>query len=301
MVSRELFPDAAQASFDREVLDGREVTVAAVVQSAMTLPLLAPLRLVAVRHCQALAGKGSGALAGYCASPSPGACLLLLADESLAASRDRKEHWLLAAVPPAFAVTLAPRQGRSLEEWLRRRAADEGFTVSEEAARTLVQWVGDDAAALLGEVRKAALAGGSENRSVGVREVGSVVGEHRLSGVFDLTRAVERRDVGAALRTLDALLATEEPMLLLTLLTREVRTAWTIREWLRGGQSVEQIARTVRRPAPVVQAHAAAATSGSAAAWPARLRRCWEVERRVKSGGEARAELAALVAELCER
>ena len=29
------------------------------------------------------------------------------------------------------------------------------------------------------------------------------------------------------------------------------------------------------------------------------LERCWDVERRLKSGGEPRAELTALVAELC--
>jgi hypothetical protein len=31
----------------------------------------------------------------------------------------------------------------------------------------------------------------------------------------------------------------------------------------------------------------------------AKLRRCWEVERRLKSGGAAHAEMAALVTELC--
>ena len=49
----------------------------------------------------------------------------------------------------------------------------------------------------------------------------------------------------------------------------------------------------------VIQGYAAAATATSGATAAARLRRCWDVERRLKSGGDARAELAALVAELC--
>jgi hypothetical protein len=49
---------------------------------------------------------------------------------------------------------------------------------------------------------------------------------------------------------------------------------------------------------PVVKAYAAA-QGGEAA--PARLERCWEAERRVKSGGDARAELTALVVALCGR
>jgi DNA polymerase-3 subunit delta len=197
-------------------------------------------------------------------------------------------------------VTLPSRQGGALEPWLRRRAAAEGLGVSEEAARLLVQLVGDDAASLLGEVRKAALAGGPQNQAVGVKEVTTVVGERRVSGVFDLTRAVERRDPGQALRTLESLLSTEEPMLLLALLTREARTAWTIQEWSRRGQGVEQIARTLRRPVPVVQAFVAVSAGGASAAID-RLRRCWEAERRLKSGGDARAELTALVVALCGR
>src|SRR5437762_14329503 len=103
------------------------------------------------------------------------------------------------------------REGRSAEAWLRQRAGAEGLTISEEAARLLVQWVGEDGATLLGEARKAALAGGHDNHAVGVEEVTAVVGEHRLSGVVDLTRAAQRREAGSALLTLDRLLAAEEP------------------------------------------------------------------------------------------
>ena len=125
-MSHALCGDPAAAIFDREVLDGREVSTATIVQSAMTLPVAAPMRLVAVRHCQALPAKGRESLAEYCARPNPGACLLLLADESLIASRDRKEHWLLGAVPSGSVVTLPARQGAALEQWLRRRAARKG-------------------------------------------------------------------------------------------------------------------------------------------------------------------------------
>ena len=122
-MSHALCRDPGAAVFDREVLDGREASAAAIVQSAMTLPVAAPMRLVAVRHCQALPAKGREILAEYCARPNPATCLLLLADEALTASRDRKEHWLLGAVPSGAVVTLPIRQGAALEQWLRRRAA----------------------------------------------------------------------------------------------------------------------------------------------------------------------------------
>jgi DNA polymerase-3 subunit delta len=299
-VSRALFPDPAYAAFDREILDGREVSVEQMVSAALTLPFGAAARLVAVRHCQALASKGGEALGEYAARPSPTSVLLLLGDESLRAGRDRKsDHWLLGVVPGSAVVEPVARRGRALEEWLRQRAQLDGLTVSEGAARLLVSWVGDDPALLVAEVRKAALAGGPDNRSVGEAEVRAVVGEHRVSGVFDLTRALERRDLALALRTLDALLATEEPMLLIAMLTREVRTAWTVQLWRRAGQSVEQIGRILRRPPAAIESILGSLGGDSPASLGGKLRRCWEVEHALKSSGQPRAELAVLVTDLC--
>jgi DNA polymerase III subunit delta len=297
--TRGLFREPGEAALGREIFEGAEVSVDDVVRAASTLPFMSAMRLVAVRRCQALSAKGADTLAAYARDPNPSTALLLLADESLSASRDRRDHWLLGSVPAGSAVSLAMRGGRSAEAWLRQRAATEGLTVSEEAARLLVQWVGDDGASLLGEARKAALAGGPDNHAVGVKDVTAVVGEHRLSGVFDLTRAVQRREVGTALRTLDRLLATEEPMRLLALLTADVRATMTVADLAARGQGPEQIARVVRKPAPVVDAIARGPAAAPAGVLARRLERCWEAERRLKSSGEPHAELTALVADLC--
>src|SRR3989442_872397 len=216
--TRGLFPDRASAAWGREVFDGRERGVDEIVRSAMTLPLGSGRRLVAVRRAQALAAKGADALTVYAASPNPATCLLLLADEPLRASRDRRvDHWLLTGLP-ATAIVELPTRGS--------------------------------------------------------------------------------RDLAGALKTLDRLLATEDAPLLLSVLARDVRTAWTALAWRRRGRPVEEIARTLRRPPAVIEA-LTGPTSGSEALFAWRLRRCWDADRRLKSSGEPRAEMAALVADLC--
>jgi DNA polymerase-3 subunit delta len=299
-VTSAMFADDSELVLGREVIDGREADAELVARSAMTLPFMTAARLVVVRRAQALPVKGASSLAAYAADPNPTTRLLLLADEPLQASRDRKnDHWLLDAILADCAIVLPARTGRQLAEWLRQRAAEEGITLAAEAAHTLVQWVGDDSARLLGEVRKAALVNAGTARTVGTREISAVVGEQRMSDVFELTRAVERRDTGQALRLLDRLLVTEEPIRLLALLTRGVRSAWTVRDMHTRGQPVDQIARVLRLPIPVVEKLVAQAVAQSEAAAIARLQRCWEVERSLKSGGAAHAEMAVLVAELC--
>jgi DNA polymerase III subunit delta len=301
VVSAAIFTDASSGALDREVLDGRETSADAVARSAMTLPFLAPRRLVVVKHAEALSARNNDTLREYLATPSPSACLLLLAEESLRADRTRKtDHWLLQAVPRGSAIELAPLRGPALERALQQRARVDGLEVSDEAARLLVQFVGDDLGLLLGETRKAALAGGPDNRRIGAAEVSAVVGEHRLSDLFDLVRAVERGERGRAQAVLDQLLrAGEEPLRLLGFLCGEVRTMWTVKEGARRGLPTAELARRLRRPPAALDRILARAEALDASDLARRLWRCWQVELAIKTGGRPRAEMAILIADLC--
>lgn len=294
-LTRVCCPDPTLLALNRECFDARETGTEAIVRSALTLPVLAPFRLVAVKESQALLAKGSRPLEEYARAPNASTCLLFLAGEALPAT-----HWLLKLIPPGAVVAVRPPTGRGLPGWLRLRAAASRLSLSEEAAQLLVQWVGEDLTRLVGELEKASLWAGADRDSVGVDEVKAVVGEHRLRSVFDLTRAVERRALGPALAMLEALLdGGEEPLGLLGMLTREVRLTWLTKEWLKNGRSPEEIARLLHRPLPAVEAFLARAESCSGAALSRQLSRCWEVERRLKAGGVARPELTALLADLC--
>lgn len=303
-----LLPGTAASAFDREVLDGREATVAVALNAAATLPVLAACRLVVVRRAQGLPAKGAEELTAYARDPNPSTCLLFLADESLAGSWDRKAHWLLGALPPSVVVALPAPGGtegegraRGRAQWLRERARDEGLTVSLEAALLLVERAGEDGAALLGEARKAALGRGPDNYDVERAEVDALVGESRGRGLFDLPRAVEAGDVAKALVVLETLLASEPAPVLLAVLAREVRSLWAVSVLAARGLHPERIAPMVKAKPWVVKNQLPAAVSVPAGVWEERLARCWQVENRLKSGGDARAELTALVAELCRR
>src|SRR3989442_6979452 len=142
----------------------------------------------------------------------------------------------------------------------------------------------------------AALEVAADSGSVGVKEVAAIVGEHRLADIFELTRAVQRRDLPLALRTLERLLAIEEPMRMLVLLTRDLRVAWAVRTLVERGQPPAEIARALRLPPAVVEA---LGHGDPAALLAEKLRRCWEVERQVKSGGEPRAGLTRVGSDPC--
>ncbi len=257
-LTRAVCSDPGLLAMSREVLEAREAGAEGIVRAAETLPWGTPRRLVVARGVEALGAKQALPLVEYLRAPNPTTVLAVAVSQPLASS-----HWLRSAVPAAAVVEIPQLAGRALEGWLLSRASADGLELEEDAAQLLIALVGDDPAALAGEMGKAALAGGPENRRVGAAEVRAVVGEHRSHEVFELTRAVERRDAAAALHLLERLLASgEEPLRILAILS---------------GQS--------RRAAPRVAV--------------ARLERCWQVERRLKLGGAPRPELAVLVVLLC--
>jgi DNA polymerase-3 subunit delta len=293
-VTRGLFPEGADLSLLRETFDSRETDAESLVQSALVLPWGEGRRLVIARGVEGL--KSGEALAAYVRSPNPTTVMLLLAGQTLAAS-----HWLMSAMPPASIVPVLALTGRQLVAWLTTRASTDGFALAPDAAALLVELSGNDLVQLLGDVEKAALAGGPDNRRVGIAEVRAVVGEHRLRHIFELTRALEARDAGAALSVLERLLnAGEEPLGVLGMLAREVRALWLTSEQLRQGRREDDIARSLRRP-PAAAAAVIARAGAMGPEGPARLlARCWDVERRLKLSGLARPELSLLITDLCE-
>lgn len=294
--TRACCPDPGLGSLNRECFDAREIGCATILRSALTLPVLAPARLVVVKETDALAAKEGQLLGEYAAAPNPSTRLLLLAGELLPAT-----HWLLKVVPPAAVVPVRAPAGRELLAWLRDRASAHGFTLGDEAAQLLIQLVGEDLTALAGELEKTMLWAGGAGGRIGTDAVEAVVGERRARSVFDLTRALERRTLGPALAALEALLDSGEDALgLLGMLTREVRQTWLAKAWLKKGKSADEIARALNRPPRVVQALLARAEASATATLRRQLARCWEVERRLKASGLPRSELAALLADLCE-
>ena len=216
----------------------------------------------------------------------------------------RVDHWLLGALPPAAIVGLPVRRGRGVEDWLKQRAAAGG----PHASRTMRRGCSCSGSATTApgcSARRARprCSAGADNRRVGVqrgeRDRRRAAGER---GLRRLSRAVERRDLAQALRMLDQLLATEDAMPLLALLT-----AQRAHRRHRAGAG---------RPRPVERADRALGPAGAGAGHRGHdgPRRGGERSRRLlaaaramlagrsggcKSGGEPRAELTALVADLC--
>jgi DNA polymerase III subunit delta len=133
-------------------------------------------------------------------------------------------------------------KGAQLEEWVARRARAQKARIAPEAARMLVESLGDDLRQLAGEIDKLAtyVGMGNEIRAEDVRELTPVA---RQSVVFELTDALARRDTATAISLLHELLANgESPLGIVALTAFQTRALMQVKLLSDRGMPVHQIA-----------------------------------------------------------
>jgi len=155
-------------------------------------------RLVVVEEADLWKAADVKAIAAYLASPAPDTVLALVAAEL------KKDSALAKACAKAGEVLVYDVQKRRLPEWVGKQFAGRGVSVDAEAARLLVELVGEDPEELASEIDKIATWAGDD--PVGTREVELLAAGCAEVPGYELTDAWGRRDLAAALASCQSLL-----------------------------------------------------------------------------------------------
>ena len=176
-------------------------------------------RALLVTDCRHLPEAGLRELAAYVEAPAPGARLVLLAE---VAERGKPPAALVKMVQPVGEMRQVAVARKDLPQWVLARAGRHTLTLAPDAARALVEAVGESPAALDTALEQLAVAFGG--RRVSREEVESQfrgLGEQR---VWDLCDRLFERDPAKAVRSLRALLESrEEPLVILGSVAARVR------------------------------------------------------------------------------
>jgi len=176
-------------------------------------------RALLVNGCRHLNEVGSRELAGYLASPAPDARLVLLTQ---VADRGKPPAALVKLVKPVGEIRQVAVARKELPQWLTSRGERHGASLAPDAARAMVDILGESPAALDGGLEQLAAAFG--NVRITREQVESQfrgLGEQR---VWDLCDRMFERDAPRAVRSLRSLLeAREEPLMILGSVSARVR------------------------------------------------------------------------------
>jgi DNA polymerase-3 subunit delta len=155
-------------------------------------------RLVIVDEVDRWKAADAKAMAGYLASPAPGTVLALVGAEV------KKDSAFGKACAKAGDVLVYDVPKRRLSEWVTKQFTDRGVSIDSEAARVLIDVVGEDPEELASEVDK--IATWSAGEPVGTREIELLAAGCAEVPGYELTDAWGRRDLAAALGACQTLL-----------------------------------------------------------------------------------------------
>lgn len=168
-------------SFNYDEFNGETAEGGSIVAACNTIPFASPVRMVRIKDADKLKKADSEELVAYLQSPNDSTVLLLEAEKLAKTTRLYKA---VAAFGKNAIIDCAAPKRAELPRLVRSMAVGHGITITDGAARLLVELAGEDTVRLDAELGKIALA-----------HVGSdAVTEHEVSGLVARTTEVKPWD-----------------------------------------------------------------------------------------------------------
>jgi len=234
---------AAFAAFNHDVFDLKETSLAAVVDSARTLPMMAERRLVVGKGIDGVKADDLAPLAAYAGDPNPSTCLVLVGEKV-----DTRFKAFQVLRKAGYLHEFTALRDREVVGWVVKEARTRKLAISPDAASALAESAGPEMARLAGALEQLALYVG-DRASITIADVEALIPETRQRSVFELTKAIGEGDVGRALRILTNMFRNREPALRVQfMLARQLRQIWRAKELLAEDASREEIASAIGVP-----------------------------------------------------
>jgi len=280
-----------------EVHYGASTSLAAVIDSARTLPFLGPRKFVLVREADRIRKARFKTLLPYCIKPNSRTVLVFTGKNCpfpADVSRAFQEHGVI------LALSINPR-GADTPAWIQYLAREEGKSIGSDASALLQELIGNNLQELSQAVEKLALYAG-ERPAISRMDVEETISRLRADSIFELTDhlGMGRRD--RALVILHRLLESgEAPLFILTMIARHFRSILKAQILLEQGMSADEICRSLSIKSFVWSKILPQTKTFSRARVRGFFQRFWETDRSLKlqqiSGAVI---LEQLVFDLCQ-
>ncbi len=273
---------------------GDETSWARVTDAARTGSLFASRRAVVLRNAEAVKGEGDE-MTGYLDDPTPGVALILLA-----AKPDKRKALWKRLIDRAAVTAADPLKGRAVRTYVMDQLKRRKLALRDDGVEELVERVGQDLRRMMGELDKLEAFAGTAGQRLSGDDVAAVLGRGLARPLYRISDAFTARRTAAVLAYLEEALDDGEPALkvlgTLHRSLRQVRGARALRETRAPREEVASRLQVM----PFKVGDLLEATR----AWSEDdLRRATlaldRADRRVKTGSDPRAALAAAVLEAC--
>ena len=247
-IKRQLITDD-NCDFNLETFDANSSSLNQWIGSVKTLSFLGGTKLVIVRNLHEVFSKQKDleelnlqALIDYAKTPLAEACLVITADKV-----DRRLKLIKTLTELKSAVCCeAPKndaEKKRLWTWVQARAKESGYSISKNAAESLVNRVGDRPGILVQELEKLLVYAG-KNKSISESDIMEVIGETKQELIWDLNDALMGKQTERALKLLQNQLDNGvAPEQILGAISLQLRTVWEVKNYQEQRHPANQIAK----------------------------------------------------------
>jgi DNA polymerase-3 subunit delta len=279
-----------------------------IIQASQTLPMFSPYQFVLVNEADQMGEEEVERLLRYIQRPSPSTCLVLRG-QSLGPWKKHEAKFEKAGK----VVEYSRLKGRALVSWVKKRMEEKGKTLTEDGANYLVEVVGDHLQDLDNTLEKIFLSVG-EREGIRLSDIEGIISDIKVNTVFELTDAIGQQNLEKALGILGKALGTkiipfkkeettkyDDPTpLLLSMIARQYRLIWRIKEMDLHRKNDEEIAKSLRMSVWNVKKLADQAKKFSELSLKEGILKCQKTDLALKKGrGPKDLLLEKLMIDLC--
>jgi len=232
-----------QGFTEREVIDaGANYDWNQLLLSNNSLSLFADRKLIDLRPSR-IDENARQTLATYLNNPNPDNLLLLTTGKIEKAAQSSK--WFMAIESKALFCQIWPVSEQQLPGWMEQRLRQHGLTIERDALQVLCDRVEGNLLAAAQEVEKLRIV--AKDSTITTQLVLESVADNSRFTVFSLTDACLGGNTERALKVLDHLRAEgDEPLALLAMLTRELRSLSAMLTDMARGRSARDVVQANR-------------------------------------------------------
>lgn len=267
-------------AFNEDTFKGDQASGTEIVSACNTLPFASDVRLVMVTEADKLKKADAEALVEYLKSPSQTAVLALVAEKL---AKNTRLYKAVAAHGKQAVIDCTPQKRYELITTLRSMAVGHGITITDGAARALVDLVGENTVALDNELKKIALAHRG-NDAVNEHEVNALVSRTAEVKPWEFVDAFAARNLEKSLTYLGRM-ESVSPHALLAMCVTRVRELICTRALIKRG-TPHQLASALKLPDWRVKNHRMWAEGFTSAELRQALISARDTEQRMKSGSD---------------
>jgi DNA polymerase-3 subunit delta len=276
-----------------QVFRGDETGWTRIVDAARTGSLFVAKRAVVVRGADQAKGEGEDLLA-FIGDPPPDVTLVLVA-----AKPDKRKTLWKKITESVTVVEAEPLKGRVLRSFVVDEIRRRGLRLGEDGLNELIERVGQDLRRTMGELDKLEAFAG-DSKAVSADDVAKVLGRGMAKPLYKLADAMMNRQAAEALDLIEELLEDGEPALrMLATMHRAIRQTRAARALLAARTPTSEYASRLGIPPFKTGEMIDAAKRWSDVELKKAVQALARADLRIKTGGEARVALAAMVAEAC--